>query len=512
MKKSDVIYGGDDTTPQLCLSRWDLTDGSGVKELLFKYKINNDKINNLRDLLESYRRKIIEGEVNEAFCTIGFIDNDLYLIVKIKEALKFNYEYDKVILAERLRPKLLTHIPSFSEKIELKTYNALKQNDLPENLRDFLDTGNGYSIKLTFTVNGGKLSDSQVQQLKDTAVNILENIGFKLRRKMRVFATDFTFHKGGILELNGLIAQEDKEIKMIINESHVNKMVGNALFALLKGYNKELKLQNEWEVNCDVKSTTADLRITRNGIINHFYRGTDIDSCEAIAIDVKEFYKIVYDIQVVEHKLREDYVKSINDFMKNSYRITELVEEFYKKSKINEDATIKKIIDTSTGSKNVNYLQLIILGSTTKTISGEEKRLRYMEFLADARGRLNKEMKKLVAGEEKIKYSRENKFCRLRVVLKKLKGDCYDIMRILSEKEIYCEQDNEKLRELEITVNNDTSLYKLKQIRLKINSKKFSELTMEEGDLIAKEAANIKLRYKSFNDIYKSITTDLILQ
>jgi len=514
MKESDVIYGDDGTTPQLCLLQWDKVDASGIKNTLSNLHVTDVKIKQAKKLAEDYIKKINNEEIKEAYCKLGYIGNDLYFRIKSKKKSQPAYNYDDLLLAERVKPKPENLSSSNTEKIELKTIYALTPRDIPVNLGKFFDIGDGYSININITITGGTLTAAQKKLIEDTVRYVQKEIGEKILQEIKELGKNISSGTGELSELNAVIADKNKKLKAMIDNSAVNTAVKNAVLAKLKTENKGSKLQKDWIVECDVKSAPANLKITEAGIMIYFTGGSDISSYKSIAANVKNIYKIITDIESDEHKLRKEMDKSIDDFVKSSNDIVELVEEIYIANNIEEKSTIKNIIDTASPAETaaqdrfINYLNLKVIGSTAITASGEERRFRYKIFLTNARSKLDEELKKLAASEEKFKPTGINKAAKFRPELQMLKKHCTNVMSVLAENEAYCERVKAALKELNITVSGNTSLEKLKKIRTEIRKREIKENASKGNITLSKAAAEIKTGYATINEICVMLNAD----
>lgn len=552
MKNDDVIYGKDNVTPQMCLSQWD----SEINEIFTRHYVTHEKRNEVEELLKSYRLKTDNKSIKEAYCRFGYIGNDLYFVIRSRQKQQQGYSYSDVFLAGNVKPKpekqkperqkavsnkkkaenpvktvqsdkpekrvkTANHekkeninktekrAPAARLKTDFKSYRVITASDLPSNIRNIIDIGNGYSIRITVLITGDELTHTQKNEIEKALPVVEENIRNEMLEIIIRLAEDvFSFRDSAeMIKINSILDEKDKDLKSIADEYSVNRRVENAVHDILSKTDHEPGKNSDWTVKCTVKSDASTLKLTKSGRILCLTGGSDSASYMAMADNVKNISSVISELKAEEPALRKEADKFIADFIKNSNVITGTVEEIYTSNKHDEKDKIKKIIDnavageTAVQDRFVIYLRLKILGYTTADPGNRIRLQRYINYLADTKARLTDELSKLIHEEQKFKNSMIKKTTKSLPELQIIKKNCGIVMKTLSENENYYKQADEKMIELTIKVSEDTTLSELKTIRSEVNQKKIINDSPRISKAVTKASDDIKSCLVKINDI-----------
>ncbi|GEM_PF-6801241 len=513
IKESDIIYGKDETDIYLCLSQWD----HSLKQDLSDLKIPDKKIKELKDILDDYRRKLIEKEYKEVYCRAGFIRRDFYFILKLKKTAKSRFENIGILLAAGLKPLPPKKPPAVIQKIKLNTFNILIPGDIPPDIRMLYNIGKGYTLKMDITVTGSNLFESQKKEIEDIAAGIRFQTGEEMLRILIDLGKIIVTRNPGIAELKAIIADTDKRLRTAIMESAINLKVEEAVINKLNEDSMDSRIYPDWKVNCSAKSELSTLKPTKECITLCITGGTDSTAYLSIASRTKKILSIIAAISSNEEKLRRELNSSIDNFIHSSEGLISMINKVYTENQINETSTLKNIIYTASSGETQaqNYLyalvRLKILGQTLNTADCEEKLSGYRSYISTARDELEKELIKFMQDEEQFKVSRMDKTDRHWSEIQKINKHCTYVMEQLAENDAYSERIKEKLTKLSITVSEDTSLAVMNILFKNTNCKNISEMTKDRNMLIARSAADIKKKSDIIEDKCRTLREEVAL-
>jgi hypothetical protein len=256
MKESDILYGKDNQNIYICLSQWD----SGLRQNLSDLKVPDEKIKELKVILEHHRELLNDKQLKEVYCKLGYIRRDLFFRLRIKKNAGARLKNYDILLADEIKP-LPLKIHPFIQKIQSRTYYALTPDNMHPDTRKYFDTGKGYGIKTEITITGHPLTVHQKKKIEDLTADIHVKTEEEMRSLIEELEAVLVLHKCSMPALKTLVKETDSRLRQLTGETGINRKIEEAVIAQLHTESRDDRIHTEWKVKCTVKSTPSTLKL-----------------------------------------------------------------------------------------------------------------------------------------------------------------------------------------------------------------------------------------------------------
>lgn len=469
MDKKNVLYpeGGGHAK----LGVWSSIKGQLPRQLapLVEGDLHRMKTSDADSLIRDAMDK--KEAVKDTYFKVGLVGTTLVVRVKTQQkglAQILGYEQKDAVLLKDcvLKSKEAPSSSKVTEEVSFPSFVALAPGDCKPIVTEYLDIGKGYALTLSVKVEGADKDSglrARVAQVhkdfckdyQDKAKGIADDVAGQLSR--------LTVKSGKSLKK---VAEEaDAALSGLFDEATVAKAFEAAVLAMAKGDSNLKQHVREWKIKGACKAITTTVKLTTNILTLVASHGADVSAYGKIVKCGYDIYTLITDFAKTELAAATELDKAIELYKASSNALLDTVQDLYKTNRIASGTVIGAIRTAGDAAAVVqDKITRAIKSFTGKDVAQqpEEVRLRYLVELGKLLNALDAKVATMTEEMEKFRQSSINEAVRAWPALQALKKACTEAADYLRARKKYAEDAKKKIADLNIAVDDSTTLDKLK--------------------------------------------------